>query len=193
MKNFMSRLTIRWLCAALFLFAALWSTTAPAIAHSVDSLQQPDASATEVPGQAFGNIGPYSYGFYTITEGMRDFPIQKQLSNTFPLSMDFSIIVAIGWTGDKLTIKMTDDYAKATATEPGDPGDRLVGIALVQYGGEELVPYWSTVFSDPTHDTLEMILTAEAPSFTIYLMSWYWGPSTGANPYTYTIYLSFPQ
>lgn len=184
MKNFTSRLTIRWLCAALFLFAALWSTTAPAIAHSVDSLQQPDAAATEVPGQTFGNIGPYSYGVYTITEGMRDFPLQKQLSNTMPLSMDFSIIFAIGWTGDKLNIKLTDD---------GGDGDRLQGVAIAQYEGRELVPYWSTVYSTTAHDSCEIIIPAYPPAITVYLISGYWGISAGENPYSYTITLSFPQ
>ena len=193
MRHPASRLIIRCLCAALFLFAALRSTTAEAITPAADSLQQPDASASEVPGQSFGNIGPYSYGIYTITEGMRDFPIQKQLSNTMPLSMDFSIIFAIGWTGDKLTINLTDNYKKPIGTEPADPGDRLVGVAIAQYSEKEVVTYWSSVFSNPTHDSCEIIIPAYPPAITVYLISGYWGISAGENPYSYTITLSFPQ
>jgi hypothetical protein len=164
------------LCAALAMLILLWGANVQALDNDCDRLE--NSAGT------YANIGPYSYGVYSVTEGMRDYPIQKQLSNTIPLSMDFSIIFAIGWTGDKLYIKLTDD---------GGDGDRLQGVALVQYEGWELVPYWSTVYSTTAHDSCEIIIPAYPPAITVYLISGFWGLSTGDSPYSYTISLSFPQ
>jgi hypothetical protein len=133
---------------------------------------------------ALAAVSPYTFGVYSITEGMNDYPIQKQLTNTMPFSMDFSIIFAIGWTGDKLYIKLTDD---------GGDGDRLQGIALAQYDEWELVPYWSTVYSTTAHDSCEIVIPMYPPAIAVYLLSGYWGLSKGDQPFTYTISLSLPQ
>jgi len=142
------------------------------------------AAAERASGVAPLAETPYTFGVYSITEGMRDFPIQKQLTNTMPLSMDFSIIFVIGWTGDKLYIKLTDD---------GGDGDRLQGVAIAQYEGRKLVPYWSTVYSTTAHDSCEIIIPVYAPGIAVYLLSGYWGLSQGDLPFSYTISLSFPQ
>jgi hypothetical protein len=177
MKFFANRSsTNRALCAALATLILLWGMNAQAL--------DTDSDMHKNTARISANIGPYSYGVYSITEGMRDFPIQKQLTNTMPLSMDFSIIFVIGWTGDKLYIKLTDD---------GGDGDRLQGIGIAQYDGRELVPYWSTVYSTTAHDSCEIIIPVYAPGIAVYLLSGYWGLSIGENPYAYTIYLSFPQ
>ena len=98
-----------------------------ALASSADTGLTAD-TASPTPLQAPVAAAPFTFGIYSITEGMKDFPIQKQLTNTMPLSLDFSIIFCIGWTGDKLYIKLTDD---------GGDGDRLQGIAIAQYEGRE--------------------------------------------------------
>ena len=151
--------------------------------QAADKLLQ-DAAAEREAGVAPLAATPYSFGVYSITEGMRDFPIQKQLTNTMPLSMDFSIIFVIGWTGDKLYIKLTDD---------GGDGDRLQGIGVAHYEGRELVPYWSTVYSTTAHDSCEIIIPVYPPGIAVYLLSGYWGLSQGDLPFSYTISLSFPQ
>ena len=144
-----------------------------------------------------GDIGilqgaPYTYGVFSITEGMRDFPITKQLTNTIPLSFDVSIIFAIGWTGDKLYIKVTDDYKAPVGGQPGDPGDRLIGIAVAQYNNG-IVPYFGSTFSSTTDSSFEIVIPVYEPGLTVYLMTGFWGKSRGENPYAYKITLSFPE
>ena len=79
----------------------------------------------------------------------------------------------IGWTGDKLYIKLTDD---------GGDGDRLQGIGIAHYEGRELVPYWSTVYSTTAHDSCEIIIPVYAPGIAVYLLSGYWGLSQATCP-----------
>lgn len=160
----------RTACAVFLALLVLWAPQARALEYGAET--GPAAAA------------PYTFGIYSITEGMRDYPIQKQLTNYMPLSMDFSIIFCIGWTGDKLYIQLTDD---------GGDGDRLQGIALAQYEGWEIVPYWSTVYSTTAHDSCEIIIPVYAPGIAVYLLSGYWGLSQGDLPFSYTISLSFPQ
>jgi hypothetical protein len=163
-------------CALLLALLSLWCPAA----HGMDC-----GTNTALPSDAAPLAAtPYTFGLYTITEGMKDYPIQKQLTSTMPLSMDFSIIFCIGWTGDKLYITLTDD---------GGDGDRLQGIALAQYEGWELVSYWSTVYSTTAHDSCEIIIPVYPPGIAVYLLSGYWGLSKGDLPYSYTISLSLPQ
>jgi len=176
-------ITQQLLRGVLLVLLLLCPLAAYSTGQAADKLLQ-DAAAEREAGVAPLAATPYSFGVYSVTEGMRDFPIQKQLSNTMPLSMDFSIIFVIGWTGDKLYIKLTDD---------GGDGDRLQGIGVAHYEGRELVPYWSTVYSTTAHDSCEIIIPVYPPGIAVYLLSGYWGLSTGENPYAYTIYLSFPQ
>jgi hypothetical protein len=144
-----------------------------------------------------GDIGvlqgaPYTYGVFSITEGMRDYPITKHLTNSIPWSLDISVIFAIGWTGDKLYIKVTDDYKRPEGEEPGDPGDRLIGAAVAQYNNG-LVPYFGSTFSSTTDSSFEIVIPVYEPGLTVYLMTGFWGKSQGENPYAYKITLSFPE
>ncbi len=126
---------------------------------------------------------PYTYGLYTITEGMRDYPIKKQLANAIPLSFDLSVIFVIGWTGDKLFIKVQDEL---------DYGDRIIGIAVAQYGNG-MMPYFNSLYSSASNNTFEIIIPVYQPGITVYLLTGYWGKSLGANPYSYKITLSYPK
>jgi hypothetical protein len=173
----------RTACVLLLALLFLWSPQAQSTECSTGTIPVAD-TALPAAGESTAAAVPFSFGLYSITEGMNDYPIQKQLTNTLPLSLDFSIIFCIGWTGDKLYIKLTDD---------GGDGDRLQGIALAQYEGWEIVPYWSTVYSTTAHDSCEIIIPVYPPAITVYLISGYWGISAGENPYSYTITLSFPQ
>ena len=65
-----------------------------------------------------------TFNIVSITEGIKNYPFQRQLTNPIPFDSDFTIIVAVGFTGDKLDIKLTDQ---------GGLGDRLMGIALAFY------------------------------------------------------------
>jgi hypothetical protein len=135
-----------------------------------------------------GDVGilqgaPYTYGVYSITEGMRDFPITKKLANTIPLSLDVSVIFVIGWTGDKLFIKVQDELAYS---------DRIIGIAVAQYGNG-IAPFFGSLYSSTTDNSFEMTIPVYAPGITVYLMTGFWGKSLGENPYAYKIILSFPE
>lgn len=149
--------------------------------------QLPLARGVAEEGQQTSDLGlqavPYTYGLYTITEGMRDYPIKKQLANTIPLSFDLSIIFVIGWTGDKLFIKVQDEL---------DYGDRIIGIAIAQYGNG-IMPYFNSLYSSSSNNTFEITIPVYQPGITVYLLTGYWGKSLGANPYTYKITLSYPK
>ena len=177
-------ITVRRTACALFLAVLiLWTPKAQGFGSGAETgLTADTASPTAAASPVAAS--PFTFGIYSITEGMKDFPIQKQLTNTMPLSLDFSIIFCIGWTGDKLYIKLTDD---------GGDGDRLQGVAIAQYEGRELVPYWSTVYSTTAHDSCEIIIPVYPPGIAVYLLSGYWGLSKGDLPFSYTISLSFPQ
>ena len=131
-----------------------------------------------------GSLFPtFGFDIQIITEGVDNFPIEKQLSNFIPFDMDFTIITCIGWTGDKLTIELKDEE---------DYGDFLTGIALVFYQNQ-VKPFWGTVFSSSSGDSFNITIPVTPPGVVVLLATGYWTPSIGENPYKYEINLSFPQ
>jgi hypothetical protein len=175
MKFFTNTLTKGVLCAVLATLILVWGVKVQALEN--------DSEILENYTSICANIGSYSYGFYTITEGMRDYPIAKQLSDTIPFSFDVSIIVPIGWTADKLFIK---------ATELPEFGDRLIGIAVAKYNNG-LLPYFGSTYSSSTDNAFEIVIPMYPPAITVYLITGYWGRSLGENPYAYEISLSLPE
>ena len=182
MNQFIKPCNVSWLlCAIIWLmlmgqadardrtidFSAADETTETARAGEIDVLQE----------------APYTYGVYSITEGMRDFPINKQLTNSIPWSFDISIIFVIGWTGDKLFIKVQDQL---------DYGDRIIGIAVAQYGNGA-TPFFGSLYSSTTDNSFEMTIPVYEPGITVYLLTGYWGKSLGENPYAYKFILSYPE
>jgi len=125
----------------------------------------------------------YGFDFQIITEGMSDFPIEVQLTNSIPFDLHVMIIVAIGWTGDKFTIEIEDKE---------DYGDVLSGAAMAFYANA-IKPFWGNVFSGPSAKSFAIDIPVSSPGVVVVLTSGYWLPSLGEDPYQYTIKLSFPQ
>ncbi len=125
----------------------------------------------------------YHLGFEVITEGTNDYPMNRQLRNVFPLDMDITVMGVYGYDGDKLILTIEDQ---------GDTGDRLAAVAYVQYA-YETIPFWGTLYSSDSQDSFEISIPVSEPGVIVYLFSWYFAPSTGEDPYTYTITASFPQ
>jgi hypothetical protein len=182
MKHFIAFGAVRLLVCALTWLMLL----GPAAARDIQ-LDCSTADETNKTARA-ADIGvlqaaPYTYGLFSITEGMRDYPITKKLTNTIPWSFDVSVIFVIGWTGDKLFIKVEDELAY---------GDRIIGIAIAQYGNG-IAPFFGSLYSTTTDNSFEMTIPVYAPGITVYLMTGFWGKSLGENPYAYKIILSFPE
>jgi len=123
----------------------------------------------------------YTFGFTVITEGMTDFPLERQLTNFLPFDMDITLIIAIGWTGDKLTIEIEDE---------ADYGDRLMAIAWAFYKNE-MIPFWGTFYSKSSEKSFGIYTPVAPPGIVVLLCTGYQTPSIGEHPYKYTIRLSF--
>jgi hypothetical protein len=127
--------------------------------------------------------GP-SFGLEIITEGTNFYPLPtRQVEGPFPRDYDFTILGIFGFTGDKLTIKINDE---------GDLGDRLVAVALAQYASF-VQPFWGTMYSSDQQNAFEISIPQSQPGSIVYLISGFFGQSTGADPFTYTITVSFPR
>ena len=124
-----------------------------------------------------------TFNIVSITEGIKNYPLQRQLTNPIPFDSDFTIIVAVGFTGDKLDIKLTDQSGL---------GDRLMGIALAFYKNR-VYPFWGSVYSSSTGSSFTITIPVDQPGVIVWLYSGYQRQSLGENPYQYTIELSFPQ
>ena len=124
-----------------------------------------------------------TFNIVSITEGIKDYPLQRQLTNPIPFDSDFTIILAVGFTGDKLDIKITDE---------GGLGDRLMGIALAFYSNL-VMPSWGSVYSTSSGNSFTITIPVSQPGVIVWLYSGYQRQSLGENPYQYTVELSFPQ
>jgi hypothetical protein len=124
-----------------------------------------------------------TFNIVSITEGIKNYPLQRQLTNPIPFDSDFTIIIAVGFTGDKLDIKLTDAAGL---------GDRLMGIALAFYKNA-VQPSWGSVYSTASGNSFTMTIPVSQPGVIVWLYSGYQRQSLGESPYTYSIELSFPQ
>jgi hypothetical protein len=124
-------------------------------------------------------------GIEVITEGMNDYSLERQLNNYIPLDSDFTVLICVGWTADKITIKLTDEE---------DYGDRLAAIALVYYPQlGQVYPIWGTLYSAKSEDSFTITIPTGPPGIVVFLTTGYFLPSVGENPYKYSINISFPQ
>ena len=89
----------------------------------------------------------------------------------------------LAYDGDKLKINIADR---------GDVGDKMGALAMAVYGNGT-TPLWSNMYSSNTQQAFEITVPVSAPGIWVWLFSWYWVPSTGAEPYAYDITLSFAQ
>jgi hypothetical protein len=125
----------------------------------------------------------FTFHIVEITEGIKSYPLERQLTNLFFADFDFTIIVAVGFTADNLDIKLIDKE---------DYGDRLLGIALAFYKYYSQ-PFWGSVYSSSSGASFTMSIPVSQPGVIVWLFSGYQRPSLGENPYAYTIELSLPQ
>jgi hypothetical protein len=176
--------------AALLVCLGLLS---PALSHAddvsagealFDALGPVEAQA---PGGLWFRLPVYTVGFAVIQEGVGEYPLKtRQLRSFFPFDMDITLLAVWGYTGDKVTIKITDR---------GDAGDKMGAIALANFGSE-ITPHWGNLYSENPGDSFRIIIPVTKPDvyvWYIWLFSWYWVPSTGAEPYSYDIAVSYPQ
>jgi len=122
-------------------------------------------------------------GFEVITEGTANYTVHRTMRNSFPFDTDLTIIAAWGYTGDKLTMQITDQ---------GDKGDRLFACATAVVNGESTTE-WGTMFSSASQSSFMVTVPMDSPGGIVYLLSGYFPPSLGDEPYSYTITFMFPQ
>jgi len=125
----------------------------------------------------------FTFHIVEITEGIQNYPLERQLTNPFFADFDFTIIVAVGFTADNLDIKLIDK---------ADYGDRLMGIALAFYKYYSQ-PFWGSVYSSSSGNSFTMSIPVSQPGVIVWLYSGYQRPSLGENPYAYTIELTLLQ
>lgn len=119
-------------------------------------------------------------GLEIITEGTSNYPVQRTLTNFAPLDQDLTVFFLWGYTGDKFIVKITDS---------GDTGDRIMGI---MYSSTDEIA-WGTMYSSSSQKYFEMDIPIFEPGVLVFLYSAFISPSSGANAYTYTIEVSYPQ
>lgn len=153
-------------------------------AHSVIAADDMLMATAETTEKLF--IAPqYTANIVSITEGIQNFPLPRQLSNAIPFDADFTVIFAFGFTADKLNIKVTDNPAF---------GDRLMAFALAFSQGYGVYPFWGSVYSnDSSGGSFTIDIPVFAPGAMVWLFTGYQRPSVGDNPYSYEITLTFRQ
>lgn len=119
-------------------------------------------------------------GFEMITEGTSNYPVSRTLTNFVPLDQDLTVFFLWGYTGDKFIVKITD---------AGDTGDRIMGIMYSSTGEIR----WGTMYSSSSQKYFEMNIPIFEPGVLVFLYTGFMVPSSGTNPYTYTIEVSYPQ
>ena len=126
----------------------------------------------------------FTFNITSITEGIEDLPLERQLTSNIPFDSDFTIIRTWGVTADKLKIEIEDDPAF---------GDRLMAIAVAFYQGGALA-FWGSVYSnDSSGNSFVIEIPSFSPGIVVWLFSGYQRPSVGENPYKYRITLSYPR
>lgn len=125
----------------------------------------------------------FTFNIVEITEGIKSYPLERQLTNLFFADFDFTIIVAVGFTADNLDIKLIDKE---------DYGDRLMGIALAFYKNR-VYPFWGSMYSSSSGNSFTISIPVDQPGIIVWLYSGYQRPSLGENPYAYTIELTLLQ
>jgi len=171
------------IAAVCLVLSPLCSQRAAAGLADVSEALEDQLVTGQTPYQLWWQLPLYCFGFAFVTEGTNNMPLERQLRNFFPLDMDLTIMPVLGFEGDKLIIKLVDE---------GGQSDRLGAVALAQYESE-IRPFWGTLYSSPTQSSFEIVIPVFQPGTIIYLMSYYMVPSTSADPYKYSITVSYPQ
>jgi hypothetical protein len=163
--------------ASLFLLCLTLST---ADAAGFRDMAEADNS-TDIPRHK--QLPLYQFGYEVITEGTVNYTVKRTMRVAFPFDMDITVIYAWGYTGDKFTVKVSD---------LGDTGDRLFACATAIVNGHATTE-WGTMYSSDVQTSFEVTVPMESPGGYIYLLSGYFTPSLGDEPFSYTMTFAFPR
>jgi hypothetical protein len=165
------------LLAALLMVCLTLPATDAAAAH--------DAAATDNSSDSprHFRLPFFQFGYEIITEGTANYTAERTMRSAFPRDMDITVIYAWGYTGDKLTVKVTD---------LGDKGDRLFACAIAVVNGKATTE-WGTMYSSSSQNSFDVTVPMESPGGFIYLLSGYFTPSLGDEPFSYSLTFAFPQ
>lgn len=151
---------------------------------AADSLSPQAAGLVQAYQGVWLTLPIYHFGFDVIPEGTINYELRtRTLRSFFPFDMDITLLPIWGYTGDKVTFTFTD---------LGDTGDRMAAVAFAVYA-DRTEATWGNMFSSDSQDSFDISIPVSDPGIYVWLLSWYWTPSTGAEPYTYSISASFPQ
>lgn len=125
----------------------------------------------------------FQFGYEVITEGTANYTVERTMRAAFPRDTDITVIYAWGYTGDKFTVKVTD---------LGDRGDRLFACAIAVVNGNATTE-WGTMYSSSSQNSFDVTVPMESPGGYIYLLSGYFTPSLGDEPFSYSLTFAFPQ
>ena len=166
-----------FLLAALLLVCLTLPTTGAASAR--------DAAASDNSSDSPRHyvLPLFQFGYEIITEGTANYTIERTMRSAFPRDMDITVIYAWGYTGDKFTVKVTD---------LGDKGDRLFACLTAVVNGKATTE-WGTMYSSSSQNSFDVTVPMESPGGFIFLLSGYFTPSLGDEPFSYTLTLAFPQ
>jgi len=176
MKGFM-----KFIGAAFLLLSFMLS---PVMAYDSEALLDHEAGIPLMAENLWFQLPLVSFGFEFVTEGTNNLVLERQLRGSIPFDTDITLLYALGFTGDKVNIKITDG---------GDAGDRMVAVALA-YGPNDMTPYWSTLYSAGSQNSFEISVAVTGNEMFIVLFSGFMLPTLDeTEPYGYTITLSYPQ
>jgi len=181
MKKFVSASYGIFLAGLLLLCLALTATGAAA-ARDAGFLDNSSDSPRHyvLPG--------FQFGYEVITEGTQNYTVQRTMRNQFPLDMDITVIYAWGYTGDNFKITVTDKGNKKTPSTYIP--DRLFAVATAVANGRATTE-WGTMYSAINNPNSFDVTVPMESSGIIYLLSGYFVPSLGDEPYSYSLTFEF--
>jgi hypothetical protein len=179
MNVFVKTCTKPCLLLAMLVVILLHSGVIPAAESEAGMVNDELVSVEAVP------ITPnFTFNFISISEGITNYPLERQLTNFFPLDSDLTIIRTWGYNADKLKIELEDEEAF---------GDRLAAFAIAFYLTRTLSFFGSVYSNSGTGNSFNIDIPSSEPGIVVWLFSFYQRPSVGENPYKYRITLSYPR
>jgi hypothetical protein len=176
MNVFVKTFTKPCLLLALLVMIVLPAGIIPAAESEVGMINDELVIVEAVP------ISPnFTFNFVSITEGITNLPLDRQLTNFFPLDSDLTIIRTWGYNADKLQIKLEDEE---------ELGDRLAAFAIAFYLNQNLGFFGSVYSNSGTGDSFNIDIPSSSPGIVVWLFSYYQRPSVD---YKYKITLSYPR
>jgi hypothetical protein len=130
----------------------------------------------------------FQFGYEVITEGTQNYTVQRTMRKNFPFDMDITVIYAWGYTGDTFKITVTD---KGDKKNPLYLPDRLFAVATAVVNGRATTE-WGTMYSAINNpNSFDVTVPTMESSGYIYVLSGYFTPSLGDEPYSYSLTFTF--